>query len=133
MRVRLLFTIALQRSCQHRRQAVRLYRALAEREHNALRRALLLKLARDEEQRGRRYAVWLELLGAPVPEDRESRGERWWRWVLVRWGVARALAWTSWIEQRDRWFLLTLPLHWARGNSAHREPRQIISGTSDHD
>ena len=95
MAARLLFTIALQRSCQHKRQAVRLYRALAEREHNALRRALLLKLATYEEQRGRRYAVWLEQLGAPVPEDRESLGDRWWRWVLVRCGVACALAWTD--------------------------------------
>jgi uncharacterized membrane protein YhiD involved in acid resistance len=38
MSARLLFTIALQRSCRHKRQAVRLYRALAEREHNAFRR-----------------------------------------------------------------------------------------------
>ena len=120
MRVRLLFTIALQRSCQHTRQAVRLYRALAEREHNALRCALLLKLATYEEQRGRRYAVWLEQLGAHVPEDRESLGDRWWHWVLVRCGVARALAWTGWIEQRDRWFLLMLLPHWTRGNFAQR-------------
>lgn len=133
MAARLLFTIALQRSCRRKRQAVRLYRALGEREQDAFRRALLLKLATYEEQRGRRYVVWLEQLGALVPEDRESLGDRWWRWVLVRCGVARALAWTAWIEQWDRWFLLTLPLHWARGNSAHRGPRQIISGTSDHD
>jgi hypothetical protein len=133
MAARLLFTIALQRSCQHKRQAVRLYRALAEREHNALRRALLLKLARDEEQRGRRYAAWLEQLGAPVPADPESLGDRWWRWVLVRCGVAGALAWTEWVDRWDRWCLLTLLSHWVRGNSVHRGPRQILSGTRDYD
>jgi hypothetical protein len=115
----LFFTTALQRSCQHRRQGVRLCRALAEREHNALRRALLLKLAAYEEQRNRQYAVWLEQLGAPVPEDRESLADRCWRWVLVHCGVACALAWTEWIERGDRWCLLTLMSHWARGNSAH--------------
>jgi hypothetical protein len=129
----LRFTIALQRSCQHKRQAVRLYRALAEREDNALRRALLLTLAMSEEHRGRRYAVWLEQLGAPVLEDRESLGDRWWRWVLVRCGVAGALAWTEWVDRWDRWCLLTLLSHLVRGNSAHRGPRQILSGTRDHD
>jgi hypothetical protein len=119
MRARLLFTIALQRSCRHERQAVRLCRALAEREHNALRRALLLKLAAYEEQRGRRYAVWLNQLGAPVPEDRELLGDRCWRWVLVRCGTACALTWTEWVERRDRWCLLTLLSPWARDHSAH--------------
>lgn len=133
MAARLRFTIALQRSCRHKRQAVRLYRALAEREHNALRHALLLKLATYEEQRGRRYTMWLEQLGAPVPADREPLGDRWWRWVLVRCGVACVLTWTEWFERWDRWFLLTLLSHWARGDSARRGPRQILSGTKDHD
>ena len=52
-----------------------------------------------------RYAVWLEQLDAPAPEDRESLGDRWWRWVLVHCGVARALAWTVWVERGDRWLL----------------------------
>jgi hypothetical protein len=118
MTARLLFTITLHRSCQHKRQAVQLYRALAVREHNAFRRALLLKLVMHEEQRSRRYAMWLEHLGAPVPEARESLGERWWRWVLVRGGVACALAWTEWVERSDGWFLRASLARRTRGKSS---------------
>jgi hypothetical protein len=125
MAARSLFTIVLQRSCQHKRQAVRLYRALAEREPNACRRALLLKLATSEEQHSRRYVVRLEQLGAPVPEDRESLGNRCWRWVLVRCGVVCALAWTAWVEGRDRWLLLALLARWTRGKASQRTEAKV--------
>ncbi len=124
MRTRSFFTIALRYSCQHKRQAARLYRALAEHEPDAPHRALLLKLATYEEQRSRRHAMWLEQLGAAVPEERESLGGRWWRWVLVRCGVRCVLVWTERIERADRWFLVG-PLarrtrgRWSQRTAAH--------------
>jgi hypothetical protein len=54
---RLLFVMAFQRFCQHKRSAVRLYRALTAREQSVSRRTLLLNLAASKERHARQYTA----------------------------------------------------------------------------
>jgi hypothetical protein len=105
---RVLFVMTVQRCCQHKRDTARLYRALAAHASNTARRALLLALAANREHRARRYIACLAQRGVPMSADRDTRGARMWRWVLVRCGVTCAMAWTEWVEANDRRLLVTL-------------------------
>jgi hypothetical protein len=103
-----LVVMTFQRCCQHKRNAARLCRALAARVPNTARRALLLVLAANKEQRARRYVARLAQRGVPMSADRDTPSARMWRWVLVRCGVTCALAWMEWVEYNDRRLLVTL-------------------------
>jgi hypothetical protein len=123
---RLLFVVAFQRFCQHKRSAVRLYRALAAREQSVSRRTLLLDLAANKEWHARQYATRLEQRGVPLLEDRDTLGARMWRWVLVRCGVTCALAWMEWVEYNDTRLLMTLP-HALRTGLVFTEGRSALA------
>jgi hypothetical protein len=123
---RLLFVMAFQRFCQHKRSAVRLYRALAARERNASRCTLLLSLAANKERLARQYAARLEQRGVSVSEGRDSLGDRVWRWVLVRCGVTCALAWMEWVEHTDTRLFVTLLTCFAPGPSFLRTEVRLL-------
>jgi len=69
----------------------RIYRALAQREANEVRRNVLLKLAETEKRHGERWAARLRELDAETPPYRESLRDRVWRWALVHSGTDNAL------------------------------------------
>ncbi len=123
---RFLFVTAFQRFCQHKRSAVRLYRALAARERNVSRRTLLLDLTANKEHHAKQYATRLEQRGVPVFEDQDSLSDRVWRWVLVRCGVACALAWAEWVEYNDRRLFVTLLTRFAPGQSSLRAEARLL-------
>jgi hypothetical protein len=101
--------MAFQGFYQHKRNAARLCRALAARAPDTARRALLLALAANKEQRATRYVARLTQRGVPMSADRDTLGARMWRWMLVRCGVTCALAWMEWVEYNDTRLLMTLP------------------------
>jgi VIT1/CCC1 family predicted Fe2+/Mn2+ transporter/rubrerythrin len=85
------FVAGLQRAWQREWASARIYRALAEREQNEARRAVLLKLAATEEKHAERWASRLRELNAPLPPDRDPLRDRIWRWILVQSGTENAM------------------------------------------
>ncbi len=85
------FIAGLQRAWQREQASARIYRALAEREQNEARRAVLLKLAATEEKHAERWASRLRELNAPLPPDRDPLRDRIWRWILVQSGTENAM------------------------------------------
>ena len=85
------FVQLLQTALQKERATRRTYMALARKEPNAARKKALIGLAETEAGHAERWTRRLEELGADVPPDRESAGERLWRWVLVQSGTDNAL------------------------------------------
>jgi vacuolar iron transporter family protein len=85
------FIAGLQRAWQREQASARIYRALAAREPNASRRAVLLKLAATEDNHAQRWAARLHALNAPLPADRDTLRARLWRWALVQSGTDNAL------------------------------------------
>jgi vacuolar iron transporter family protein len=71
--------------------SARNYRALAEREANSDRRALLLRLAEAEDKHAANWAARLRELGAEPGEYTESATERLRRWTLVQAGTDTAV------------------------------------------
>ena len=85
------FIKGLQIALQKERATRRTYMALANSESNEARRKALIGLADTEAGHAERWATRLKELGAEVPPDHESLGERIWRWVLVQSGTDNAL------------------------------------------
>jgi len=85
------FVAGLQRAWQREQASARIYRALAARELNEARRAVLLKLAATEDKHAERWAARLRELNASVPPDSDMLRDRLWRWVLVQSGTDNAL------------------------------------------
>jgi VIT1/CCC1 family predicted Fe2+/Mn2+ transporter/rubrerythrin len=85
------FIAGLQRAWQREQASARIYRALAAREPNESRSAVLLKLAATEDTHAARWAARLQSLNAPLPADRDTLRDQLWRWVLVQSGTDNAL------------------------------------------
>lgn len=85
------FIAGLQQAWRSEQASTRMYRALAAKESNASRRAVLLKLAAAEAQHAERWAARLRELGATVPSDSDPLPGRLWRWLLVQSGTENAL------------------------------------------
>ena len=85
------FIKGLQVALQKERTAHRTYLALAENELNELRRKALIGLSETEAGHSERWVTRLKELGAEVPPDRETLGERIWRWILIQSGTDNAL------------------------------------------
>jgi hypothetical protein len=83
---------AIQQAWQMCHASARLYRALAERAPSMEQRLLLCQLAASAEQHAERRAHWLRRLGAPLPPNEDTIHNRAWRWILVRCGSVRAIA-----------------------------------------
>jgi len=81
----------LQTALRKERASQRIYRDLAEHETNEARRQVLITLAETERGHGQRWVDRLRELGAELPSERETPGERLWRWVLVQSGTDNAL------------------------------------------
>ncbi|MFH0991068.1 MAG: VIT1/CCC1 transporter family protein [bacterium] len=60
------------------------YRALAEREQNDRRKAILERMAKAEERHASRWAQRLKELNVQVPEYAESMNEKIHRWIIMR-------------------------------------------------
>ena len=85
------FIKGLQVALQKERTAHRTYLALAKKESNEARRKALIGLSETEAGHSERWVTRLKELGAEVPPDRESLGERIWRWILIQSGTDNAL------------------------------------------
>lgn len=85
------FIAALQVALQREWESRRVYLNLAERESNEARRQALLGLANVEQRHAEQWIARLKELGAALPPDRESPGQRIWRWILVQSGTENAL------------------------------------------
>lgn len=85
------FVKGLQQAWHKEQLSERIYRALAQREANEVRRNVLLNLAETEHRHGERWAARLRELGAELPAYRESLRDRVWRWALVQSGTDNAL------------------------------------------
>ncbi len=85
------FIKSLQIALRKERASQRIYQDLAKRETNEARRQVLLSLAEAESGHGGRWSKRLQELGAKVPSEKETLGERVWRWVLVQSGTDNAL------------------------------------------
>ncbi|HEY3228238.1 MAG TPA: VIT1/CCC1 transporter family protein [Roseiflexaceae bacterium] len=85
------FIAGLQRAWQREQASARIYRALAEREQNEARRAVLLKLAATEDKHAERWASRLRELNAPLPPGRDRLRDRIWRLLLVQSGTENAM------------------------------------------
>jgi vacuolar iron transporter family protein len=72
--------------------SARNYRALAGRERNAERRAILLRLAEAEDKHAANWAARLRELGAEPGGYRETWIERARRWALLQGGTQQAIA-----------------------------------------
>jgi len=95
------FVQGLQRAWVAEQKSLRLYRDLATHEQNPSRRNVLLKLAENEQGHAERWATRLRELGAPIPSEWETLGQRIWRWVLVQSGTDNALKQIEAAEDRD--------------------------------
>ena len=91
---------AIQQAWQTCQANARLYRVLAERAPNVEQRMLLLQLVARAEQHAERRAHWLRRLGAPLPLDEDTIRDRVWRWILVRQGSMRAIAYGERVVER---------------------------------
>jgi predicted membrane protein (TIGR00267 family) len=91
----------LQASWLREIEGAKTYRALAEREQNAERNKILLKLAESEEQHAERWEVRIRELGGEVPEFKETLAGRLQRWILVRSGIENAAKRLEETEDRD--------------------------------
>ena len=98
----------LENALQRERASQRLYQALADHESNPSRKNVLHKLAEAESGHGARWEDWLKKLGAEIPPDRETLGERIWRWVLVQSGTENALKRIESSEEDDEQFYADL-------------------------
>jgi len=79
----------------------RTYRALAERETNASRRDVLLKLATTEDGHAERWSSRLKELGVELPPYSETWRDNLRRWVLVQMGTDTALKRMEDAEDQD--------------------------------
>jgi vacuolar iron transporter family protein len=95
------FIRGLQRAWLAEQASLRIYRDLAKHEKSTSRRNVLLKLAENEQEHADRWAKRLEELGAALPPDRETPGQRIWRWVLVQSGTDNALKQIENAEDKD--------------------------------
>jgi predicted membrane protein (TIGR00267 family) len=91
----------LQASWRREIEGAKTYRALAEREQNADRRKILLKLAEAEEHHAKRWETRLRELGSEVPEFKETLAGRLRRWILIRSGTQNAAKRLQETEDRD--------------------------------
>ncbi len=86
---------------QREREAETLYRHLAEREEDAPKKAILVKMAEAEERHAQRWAARLKEFGGEPPEDRVRSGTRW-KLRLARWlGTEAAIRRQEAAEKRD--------------------------------
>jgi VIT1/CCC1 family predicted Fe2+/Mn2+ transporter/rubrerythrin len=81
----------LQKAWRDENASARNYRALAAREGNAARKAILLRLAEAEVKHAENWAARLKELGADPGPYRESALDRSRRWLLVQQGTDQAV------------------------------------------
>lgn len=99
----------LQSSYHTHRSILRIYWQLSERVPDEANQEILQVLANVAARRAARCVLRLQRLGVTCLPARETFVECLWRWLLLRCGIRFALAWTNWLEQRDRrhyWLLL---------------------------
>ncbi len=85
------FTNGLIIALRKERASQRIYLALAKKETNENRRNALLSLAETERRHSGNWVDRLVELGVPLPPDRDTLGEKIWRWVLIQSGTDNAL------------------------------------------
>ena len=91
----------LWRSWRHARASVLIYESLAEHASEPLRREMLLRLAAHARHRGRFKERHLHKVGGGELVYRDPLPAPLWRWVLVRCGIRRSLAWIHLVERVD--------------------------------
>ncbi len=106
--LRIALVSVFQRIYRHRRIAARVYRALANRHLDDLRRDLILLMADLAEQRAHHYAVQLRRLGSTLLPEKGNWDDRLWYWLLVHCSVGFAIRWIEWVEHMDNSDLASL-------------------------
>lgn len=92
---------ALNQNWQREVEGMRTYRDLAEREKDAGKRNVLLKLAEAEERHAQKWERKLAELGAPTPKERRTLGGRLKSWTRRQVGTEAALRHMEGEEDRD--------------------------------
>lgn len=92
---------ALYQNWQREVEGVRTYRDLAQRERDATRRSVLLKMAGAEERHAQKWERKLAELGAEPPEEKRSLGTRFKGWLRRQLGTEAALRQLEGEEDKD--------------------------------
>jgi VIT1/CCC1 family predicted Fe2+/Mn2+ transporter/rubrerythrin len=92
---------ALQQNWQREVEGVRTYRDLAQRERDAARRNVLLKLADAEQRHAQKWERKLAELGAEPPREQRPLGVRFKGWLRRQLGTEAALRQLEGEEDRD--------------------------------
>lgn len=98
---RSLLSFLVQRLSHHTQIIMRVYDALAKRELNPARRAVLWHLAGGQLRRVALQARLLRALSIPATVDRDRGASRLWRWLLVHCGSRVAMMWIKGFERYD--------------------------------
>ena len=94
-----LLVIAYERAAHHCTRSARIYQALAEREPDSNRKAILQMSSERDLRRSEDYARRLSrLLAHPLYEE-DARTDRLWRWLFLLFGNRAALTWLDWDEK----------------------------------
>lgn len=92
---------ALRQNWQREMEGVRTYRDLAQRERDAARRTILVKMADAEQQHARKWEQKLAELGAQHPKEERSIGTRFKGWLRRQLGTEAALRQLEGEEDKD--------------------------------
>ncbi len=92
---------ALQQNWQREVEGMRTYRDLAQKERDAARRAVLVKMADAEQSHAQKWERKLAELGAEPPQEQRSPGVRFKGWLRRQLGTEAALRQLEGEEDRD--------------------------------
>lgn len=92
---------ALQQNWQREVEGVRTYRNLAQKEQDAARRAVLVKMADAEQRHAQKWERELAELGAEPPREQRSPGTRFKGWLRRQLGTDAALRQLEGEEDKD--------------------------------
>jgi VIT1/CCC1 family predicted Fe2+/Mn2+ transporter/rubrerythrin len=92
---------ALQQNWQREIEGVRTYRDLAQKERDAARRAVLVKMADAEQRHAQKWERKLAELGAEPPKEQRSLGTRFKGWLRRQLGTEAALRQLEGEEDKD--------------------------------
>jgi len=92
---------ALEQNWKREKEGARTYRDLAERERDAVRRSVLIKMADAEESHAQKWERKLAELGAEAPQEERTPGMRFKGWLLRQVGTEAALRQLEGEEDKD--------------------------------
>jgi hypothetical protein len=101
LQTQMAFVRAFQSVYRHQRIAARVFRILAGRDLDVVRRGVILIMADRADRRAQHYAVRLRRLGSNLRPEDENWSDRLWFTLLIHSSVSLAIRWIEWVEHRD--------------------------------